>query len=125
MNLTDIPPDSLIYITPEVSSLTNFALDFWRLSKRVNKLKKQVDQETYKPVEYSLNSCARSLVELGVEIKEFAKIEYKSSLNLDVVTYESDPKLLGEAVVKETIEPAIFYKSHLIKKAKVVVATPV
>lgn len=125
MNLSNISPDSLIYITPEVSSLTNFALDFWRLSKRVSKIKKQIDKEAYKPVEYSLNSCGRSLVELGIEIKEYTKVEYKSSLNLDVVTYESDPKLVGEAVVKETVEPAIFYKSHLIKKAKVVVATPI
>lgn len=123
--MSDTPPDSFIFITPEVSSLTNFALDFWRLSKRVNKIKKLVNQEVYKPVEYSLDSCSRSLAELGVEIKEYTKLEYKSSLNLDVVTYESDPKLIGEAMVKETIEPAIFYKNHLIKKAKVVIATPV
>lgn len=124
IKLSGIPQDSLIFVAPEVSYLVNFALDFWRLNKRLGKIKKLVGQDEYKPVIYSLESCARNLAELDIKIKEFANVEYKSSLNLDVVTYESDSKLKGEAIVKETIEPAIFYKNHLIKKAKVVVVTP-
>ena len=116
--------DPFVYITPEVSSLVNLALDFWRMSKRLDKIKKHLGQEEYKPIAYSLESCARNLIEIGIETREFTKVEYKSTLNLDVVTYESDTKLKGEAMVKETIEPAIFYKKHLIKKAKVVVVTP-
>ncbi len=124
IKLSSKPQGSFVFIPPEVSSLVNFALDFWRLSKRIDKIKKLVDQDAYKPVVYSLNGCARNLAELGIEIKEFTGVEYKSSLNLDVITYESDPKLKGEAMVKETIEPAIFYKNHLIRGAKVVVRTP-
>ncbi len=124
IKLFNRPQNALIYIAPEVSSLANFALDFWRLSKRIDKTRKQIGEEDYKPVKYSLESCARRLVELGIEIKEFTNVEYKSTLNLDVVTYESDSKLKGEAIVKETIEPAIIYKDHLIKRAKVIVVTP-
>lgn len=124
IKLLNRPQDPFVYITPEVSSLVKFALDYWRLSKRIDKIKTQVDQEDFKPVAYSLVGCARNLTELGVEIKEFSGVEYKSALNLDVVTYENDPKLKGEAIVKETLEPAIFYKNHLIMRAKVVVTTP-
>jgi hypothetical protein len=121
------PPDenNVLYYEPEVAHLANFALDFWRLKKRVEKAKEQIGEEAYKPIAYSLESCSRHLEGQKIELREFTGQEYKGSLNVDVVSYESDPSLEGEAVVKETLEPAILFEDHLFKKAKVIVVTPI
>ena len=122
-----LPPlneDNVIYYTPEAASLCDFALDFWRLRKRIEKVQDQILAEAYKPIAYSLDSCARNLAGQGIEIKEYTGEVYKSSLNLDVVTYESGKGIGDDALIKETVEPAIFLEEHLVRKAKVVIVTP-
>lgn len=105
--------------------LGNLALDIWRLRNRLSKLNDRLDQESLKPVFYYIESCERNLVELGIETKDdYTNELYKSSMNVDVVTYESIEMDGDEARVKETLEPAILIHGELYLKAKVVVATP-
>ena len=105
--------------------LGDLALDIWRLRNRLSKLKGKIEEESLKPLTYYIESCGRNLVELGIETKDDYTDEiYKSSMNVDVVTYESIEMEGDEAKVKETLEPAILIHGELYLKAKVVVATP-
>lgn len=105
--------------------LADLALDIWRLKNRISKLKDKIDDESLKPITYFLESCSRNLTNMGIETKDNYTGEiYKSSMNVDVVTYESVNMEGDEAKVKETLEPAILFGNDLLHKAKVVVATP-
>lgn len=107
------------------SNLADLALDIWRLQNRINKLKGKLDGESFKPIEYFFESCKRNLSNMGFEIKDdYTGEEYKSSMNVDVVTYESMEIDSNEAKVKETLEPAILFDNQLIRKAKVIIVTP-
>lgn len=105
--------------------IANVALDIWRLRNKLSKLKTKIDEESLKPLIYSIESCERNLVDIGIETKDdYTGEVYKSSMNVDVVTYESAEMESKEALVKETIEPAILFQNELLHKAKVVVVTP-
>ena len=106
------------------SSLRDLALDLWRLRNRVNRLKEKIGEGDIKPIAYFFDSCERSLKEMGIEVKEYTGQPYKSSMNVDVVTYEAIDMEGDAAEVKETLEPAILLCGELLHKAKVVVATP-
>ncbi len=103
--------------------ICNLALDIWRLRNRISKLK--IKSEQLKPILYYIESCERTLLNMGVETKDdYTGNIYKSSMNVDVVSYETIDMDGEEAIVKETLEPAILVQNDLLQKAKVVVATP-
>jgi hypothetical protein len=105
--------------------LVNLALDIWRLEIRMAKLKTKLDENMVKPMIYQVNSCLRNLLNMGIQIKDdYTGKIYKTSMNLDVVSYESVDMTGTEAIVKETIEPAILFNDTLLHKAKVIIATP-
>jgi predicted nucleic acid-binding Zn-ribbon protein len=107
------------------NDLADLALDIWRLQNRINKLKDKLDNESFKPIEYFFESCKRNLSNIGFEIKDdYTGEEYKGSMNVDVVAYESMKMDSKEAKVKETLEPAILFDNQLIRKAKVIIVTP-
>jgi len=116
-------PKKIKIINP--SYLCNMSLDIWRLKNRLAKLKTSLNEESLKPLLYAVESCERNLVGMGIEIKDDYTGEiYKSSMNVDVVTYESAKMDSDEALIKETLEPAILIQNELFQKAKVVVVTP-
>lgn len=116
-------PKKIKIINP--SYLCNMSLDIWRLKHRLAKLKTSLNEESLKPLLYAVESCERNLVGMGIEIKDDYTGEiYKSSMNVDVVTYESAKIDSDEALIKETLEPAILIQNELFQKAKVVVVTP-
>ena len=78
-----------------------------------------------KPIFYSIDSCVRNLTEMGIETKDdYTGNIYKSSMNVDIVSYEAIKMEGADAIVKETLEPAILFQNTLLHKAKVIIATP-
>ncbi len=111
--------------TVNATYLGNIALDIWRLRNRISKIGDKITEDSLKPLIYSLDSCERNLSSMGIETKDnYTGEVYKNSMNVDVVTYESAEMESSEAIVKETIEPAILIQDVLFHKAKVVVVTP-
>ena len=122
-NIPRVKNNQLKIISPD--SLGSLALDIWRLRSKMIKLQAKVDEDLLKPIVYCIESCERSLAEIGIEIKDdYAGKVYKSSMNVDVVTYESISMEGDEAKIKETVEPAILIQNVLLHRAKVVITTP-
>lgn len=111
--------------TLDPAHLINVALEIWRLQKKLSKLNIKVDKKEMKPILYSIDSCVRNLTEMGIETKDdYTGNTYKSSMNVDIVSYEAMQMESADAIVKETLEPAILFQNTLIHKAKVIITTP-
>ncbi len=111
--------------TIDPNHICDLALDIWRLKKRIIKLKEHKESELLKPILYYIESCERTLINMGVETKDdYTGNIYRSSMNVDVVTYETINMDGDEAMVKETLVPAILIQNELLQKAKVVIVTP-
>lgn len=107
-----------------VTYFVDLVLDIWRLRKRISKLGVKNNNEKLKPIYHSLDSCERSLRSMGFETKDYTGDIYQTSMNVDVVSYESTDIPGDDAKVKEIIEPAILFDNKLLHKAKVIVITP-
>ena len=111
--------------TVNAMHLASVALDIWRLRKRVTKLSDKIDENSLKPLIYALDSCERNLKSSGIETKDdYTGKVYKTSMNVDIITYESEKMQTDEPIIKETIEPAVLIQNELVYKAKVIIVPP-
>lgn len=116
-NFTDINAASLIVQTQD---LTDLAIEFWRLEKRLKKIEDKLSQDENKAFRNSIEKLGRFVRKNDLEVTDYTGQVYNSGMNLEILASEKDSQL-EQDIIFETHEPAVAHKGILIKKAKVII----
>lgn len=103
----------------EIGALVELAIEIWRIEHRINKISDILPDNQRRGIEISVQKLKRYLEKYDIEIKDYTNQKYNVGLNLDVLLVEKDESL-QETIVKETVEPTIFCKGKIVKRAKVI-----
>jgi hypothetical protein len=106
--------------TQQVQDLADLAVEIWRLEKRLTRAADRLTEDQNKAFSNSVTKLKRYLSKNDVSTVDYSDQKYNEGLNLDVLSIEKDPTI-QQSIVKETHEPAVTHKGHLIKKAKVII----
>ena len=119
-DLKSIASSPNIDLSPEVKNLAELAIEIWRGEKKIIKILPDLNENQKKGLENSIQRIKRYLVKHDIEIVDYTNQKYNEGLNLDILSIEKDSSLT-EPIIKETIEPTIMCKGHIVHKAKIIV----
>ena len=112
--------EKFIKIAPETESIFDFAIELWRLEKKLARFIGGLPEDQKKAVENSIAKLSRLLEKSDVEIRDYTNQKYNEGMNVEIISSEKDANI-SHSIVKETIEPAVLHKGQIIKKAKVII----
>ncbi len=107
-------------LSSDNEGLIELATEIWRLEKRLAKASSSLSKDQNTSLQNSTTKLKRYLDINNISIKDYSDQKYNEGLNLDILSIVKDSKVT-EDIIKETHEPAIFFKGKLIKKAKVII----
>jgi hypothetical protein len=116
---TSVVPKSLT-LSPGAESLSELAVELWRLEKRLTKAGEKLSEDENKAFQNSLVKLRRYLEKNDIAVIDYTGQNYNEGLNLDILSMEKAPDI-KQSIIHETHEPAVTHKGILIKKAKVIV----
>ncbi|MDB5177313.1 MAG: hypothetical protein JWN75_981 [Candidatus Saccharibacteria bacterium] len=116
-NFIGINTASLIVQTQD---LTDLAVEFWRLEKRLKKIEEKLSEDENKAFRNSIEKLGRFVKKNDLEVIDYSGQVYNVGMNLDILASEKDSQL-EQDIIFETHEPAVSHKGILIKKAKVII----
>ena len=110
--------------SPEM--ITAFAIEIWRLEKRLNKIKDVMNEKIGVDSNSVFDQIQRIkdlLAKYEVEIKEHTGESYNDGMSLRAIHFEVDENMpKGKMQVIETVQPSIYLKGNVILHGSVVVA---
>lgn len=116
-NFPDINAASLIVPTQD---LTDLAIEFWRLEKRLKKIEEKLSEDENKAFRNSVDKLGRFVKKNHLEVTDYTGQVYNSGMNVEILASEKDSQL-EQDIIFETHEPAVTHKGVLIRKAKVII----
>lgn len=116
-NFPDINAASLI---AQPQDLTDLAIEFWRLEKRLKKIEEKLSEDENRAFRNSIEKLGRFIKKNELEVIDYTGQTYNSGMNLDILASEKDSDL-EQDIIFETHEPAVSHKGVLIRKAKVII----
>ncbi len=116
-NFPDINAVSLIVPTQD---LTDLAIEFWRLEKRLKKIEEKLSEDENKAFSNSVEKLGRFVKKNDLEVTDYTGKVYNSGMNVEILASEKDSEL-EQDIIFETHEPAVAHKGVLIRKAKVII----
>lgn len=116
-NFPDINAASLIVQTQD---LTDLAIEFWRLEKRLKKIEEKLSEDENRAFRNSIEKLGRFIKKNEFEVIDYTGQTYNSGMNLDILASEKDSDL-EQDIIFETHEPAVSQRGVLIRKAKVII----
>lgn len=119
-NIKNTVEPKFVDLSPSTNSLIELAIEVWRIEKRLVKASESLSDDQNKAFENSNAKLLRFLNKNDITFTDYTDQKYNEGLNLDILSIEKDSSIT-ESVIKETHEPAVFYKGQVVKKAKVVV----
>lgn len=118
--IRDSVKEKFIKVAPETESLFDFAVELWRLEKKLTRSLTDLPEDQSKAVENSIAKLSRLLGKSDIEVRDYTNQKYNEGMNVEVISSEKDANI-SHSIVKETIEPAVIHKGQIIKKAKVII----
>jgi hypothetical protein len=106
-----------IEFAPSVDDISSIAVEIWRINKRVEKL--TLPENSQKPITTSIEKLISYLKNKDIEITDYTGLKYNDGLNVDILSV-NDGVQMENALIVETVEPAISYRGKITKKAKVI-----
>ena len=110
--------------SPEM--ITAFAIEIWRLEKRLNKIKGAMSEKIGDDSNAVFDQIQRIrdfLAKYEIVIKEHTGESYNDGLSLRALHFEIDENLpKGKMQVTETVQPSIYLRGNVISHGTVVVA---
>lgn len=104
-----------------LKSLISFTVEIWKMSKKIQKIKEQVDENTIKWFEFSIEKSFSMLDKHGIKIIDYTNQKYIEWMNwIEIVSVEKDENIAYD-IVFETLEPGIELYGNLIKQSKVII----
>lgn len=113
-----------IEVSPNTRNVLDVAIEIWRIEQRLGKIGNTVEENQRKGLDSSLSRLKKFIDGYGIAVKDFTGCKYTSGMTaLEVITVEKDPNASHDHI-KETVEPALYAGEQLVRKAKVIVASP-
>jgi hypothetical protein len=122
LEIQDSVRPKFMEISVGVNELVDLAVEVWRIEQRISKSASSLPENQLKGLENSAQKLRRYLEKYDVEIIDYKNQKFNEGLNLDILSVEKDPELL-QPIVKETVEPTIMCKGHVVRKAKIILLT--
>jgi len=116
-----VAPNS-INLSPSADDLIQFAVEIWRVEKRVAKLKETLLDNQIRGLENSVQKFKRYFEKYDIEVVDYTNKKFNDGLNLDVLSVEKNA-IINDPIIKETVEPTILYRGQVVKKAKIILLT--
>lgn len=108
-----------VQVSSDTESLIDFAIEVWRIKKRIEDSLGKLSEAQEKGLRSSLHKLEKYLSTHGVEVKDYTNQKFNEGLNLDILSIEKDTTL-DEPVVKETVEPSVLCNGRVVKRAKII-----
>jgi len=109
-------------LSPKSAAVVELAVEIWRIKSRINKVSIDLSEIQKRGLESSIQKLLKYLDRFDMKIIDHTDEKYNEGMNVDVISFEKDPKIRFPTI-KETIEPTIICKGHVIKKGKIIVIT--
>ena len=113
----------VVQITMDISTkdLVEHAIELWRMEQRLNKVITSLEDDSQQTFfTRSIQKLKRYLEKNNIEIVEHTNQKFNYGRNLDVLLVEKSPDIT-ETIIKETKEPTILWKNHVVHKGKVII----
>ena len=107
-------------VTIKISELTDLALDFWRLEKKIMKISNDV--KTNESIKFGIDRIKKQLAALQIEIRDHTNEKYSENTNYDVLSIEKNDQN-DESLIIETVEPTILHGGQLVNRAKIIISS--
>jgi hypothetical protein len=110
--------------------LANVATNAWKLRGRImvdpkgEEIRDELKRDDIKKLARHVDSIFESLSAFGIEVRDRTGEVYDYGLPDKIVSSTPRPGLSKELIV-ETLRPTIYFRSHPIQTAEVVIAVPV
>src|SRR3989344_4871338 len=111
-----------LVILPFLKDLIELSIEIWRLENRINKIFTNISESQKESVTNSIQKIKRYLEKNDIEILDHTNKKFNEDINLEILAVEKDPSIT-EPMIKETKEPTIMYRGHVVRKGKVVILT--
>jgi hypothetical protein len=109
-------------LSPKSADIVELAIEVWRINNRVMKAATGLTDIQKRGLDSSLQKFVKFLDHYDVKIVDHTGEKYNEGMNVEVLSFEKDPNV-KVSTIKETIEPSITCKGHVIKKGKIIVIT--
>ena len=106
-------------LSPKSADIVELAVEVWRMNNRLMKVEGLTETQQ-RGFDSSLQKFGKFLDRYDVKIIDHTGEKYNEGMNVDVLSYEKDPNVRFP-MIKETIEPSVTCKGHIIKKGKIIV----
>ena len=117
----DIQPHAIfVDLSPKTADIVELAVEVWRINNRITKASSNLTEIQKRGIESSLQKFIRFFDKYEIKIIDHTGEKYNEGTNVDVLSFERDENI-KTPMVKETIEPSITCKGHVIKKGKIIV----
>lgn len=104
-----------------IKSLILIAIEVWKMNKKVQKIKEQVDDNTIKWFEFSIDKSLSTLDKHWIKLIDYAGQKYLEWMNwVDIISVEKNDNI-NTSIISETIEPWIELYGNIVKKSKVII----
>ncbi len=104
-----------------IEDIYELALAIWKMEQRIEKIASNLTEIQIRGFKSTLDKMKHYLLLNSVDYKDYDDLKYNEGMNLEIIAVEKDISI-DLPIIKETIEPSIFHKGQLIKRAKVIVA---
>ncbi len=107
-------------LSPKSADIVELAIEVWRINNRIMKAGSGLTDIQRRGLESSLQKFLKFLDKYNIKIVDHTGEKYNEGMNVDVLSFEKDENI-KTPLVKETVEPSIICKGHVIKKGKIIV----
>lgn len=118
--IRDAVRPKFVEYSQSVKDLAEMATDVWRMEKKITALRTSLQEPQVKAFENSVARLKRVLSKCGIEILDYSGQKYNEGLNVDILSVEKDPSV-NNPVIREMVEPAVFFQGTIIKRGKVII----
>lgn len=107
-------------VSIQTKDLIELAIEIWRMENRIEDIQSLLPEEKKLIFKNSMQKIKRYLEKNDIEIIDHTNDKYNSGMNLTLLGAINDPSI-KESIVKETREPTIKFKGHVVKPGKVII----
>ena len=104
----------------QTRDLIEHAIELWRMEQRLNRIAASLNESQRSLVTSSIQRLKRYLEKNEIEIVDHTNQKFNHGRNLDVLLVEKSPDVT-EPIVRDTKEPTILCKNHIVHRGKVIV----
>lgn len=126
MQLAQLEPEKVVIhldVARFATMLAEVATNAWKAQMRLAASPIGESQQEHRRLLRNVEAILLSLQEFGIEVKDHTGQSYDYGQAVKVVAAQPTNGIERE-VVTETIRPSVFWKSFMIQRGEVVIATP-